>query len=109
MKCAGSIFKNFLLAELPPHVAADLPANVIREGKVPSAYFLGKAGAKGLSQGDIHVAAYHANLIFNGGAGMASDLRILIGNLKRRVHDLFGITLEEEVQYVGFDPEARSL
>jgi UDP-N-acetylmuramate dehydrogenase len=107
MKCAGSIFKNFLLAELPPAVAADLPANVIREGKVPSAYFLEKAGAKGLSQGDIHVAAYHANLIFNGGAGTASDLRVLIGNLKRRVHDLFGITLEEEVQYVGFDPEAR--
>lgn len=109
MKCAGSIFKNFLLAELPPQVAADLPANAIREGKVPSAYFLEKAGAKGLSQGDIHVAAYHANLIFNGGQGTAADLRMLIASLKLRVHNLFGITLEEEVQYVGFDPEARSL
>lgn len=109
MKCAGSIFKNFLLAELPPHVVADLPASVIREGKVPSAYFLEKAGAKGLSQGDIHVATYHANLIFNGGDGTASDLRILIDDLKLRVHNLFGITLEEEVQYVGFDPEARSV
>jgi UDP-N-acetylmuramate dehydrogenase len=40
MKCAGSIFKNFLLAELPPAVAAQVPATVVREGKVPAAYFL---------------------------------------------------------------------
>jgi UDP-N-acetylmuramate dehydrogenase len=109
MKCAGSIFKNFLLSELPMPVAAGLSANVIREGKVPSAYFLEKAGAKGLSRGDIHVATYHANLIYNGGSGTANDLRILIGELKLRVGDLFGITLEEEVQYVGFDSEACSV
>jgi UDP-N-acetylmuramate dehydrogenase len=109
MKCAGSIFKNFLLVDLPAPVAAALPATVIREGKVPSAYFLEKAGAKGLSQGDIHVATYHANLIFNAGRGTAADLRTLITELKRRVNALFGITLEEEVQYVGFDSEARAV
>ena len=109
MKCAGSIFKNFLLSDLPPEVAAALPASVVREGKVPSAYFLEKAGAKGLSQGDIHVAAYHANLIFNGGHGTAANLRILIADLKCRVSARFGITLEEEVQYVGFDSEARAV
>ena len=65
MKCAGSIFKNFLLPELPATVAAAVPANVVREGKVPAAYFLEQAGAKGMSRGDIHVAAYHANLIYN--------------------------------------------
>src|ERR1017187_4027092 len=32
MKCAGSIFKNFLLAELPPAVAAAVPEKVVREG-----------------------------------------------------------------------------
>ena len=61
MKCAGSIFKNFLLAELPANVAREIPANVVIEGKVPSAWFLDQAGAKGMSRGDIHVAAYHAN------------------------------------------------
>ncbi len=101
MKCAGSIFKNFLLAELPPDVQSELPAGVIREGKVPSAYFLEKVDAKGMSVGDIQVADYHANLIYNAGAGTASDLRALIAELKRRVWDRFGITLEEEVQYVG--------
>lgn len=102
MKCAGSIFKNFLLAELPPEVAEKVPANVVREGKVPSAYFLEQAGARGLRIGDIQVATYHANLIYNDGAGTAADLVRVIGELKQRVRDRFGIEIEEEVQYVGF-------
>jgi UDP-N-acetylmuramate dehydrogenase len=101
MKCAGSIFKNFLLAELPAPVQAALPASVIREGKVPSAYFLEQVDAKGMAVGEIQVAVYHANLIYNAGHGTARDLRVLIAELKRRVWDRFGITLEEEVQYVG--------
>lgn len=101
MKCAGSIFKNFLLAELPPSVQAALPANVTREGKVPSAYFLEQVDAKGMAVGDIQVADYHANLIYNAGSGTARDLRTLIAELKHRVENRFGITLEEEVQYVG--------
>lgn len=102
MKCAGSIFKNLLLAELPPAVAAAVPERVVREGKVPAAYFLEQAGAKGMSRGDIHVAAYHANLIYNGGQGTAADLCAVIQELKDRVRRQFGIELEEEVQYVGF-------
>jgi UDP-N-acetylmuramate dehydrogenase len=47
------------------------------------------------------VAAYHANLIYNGGAGTAADLCALIQELKGRVTRRFGIDLEEEVQYVG--------
>ncbi|HVN03163.1 MAG TPA: UDP-N-acetylmuramate dehydrogenase [Bryobacteraceae bacterium] len=102
MKCAGSIFKNFLLVELPSAVAARIPAEVIREHKVPAAYFLEQVGAKGMSRGDIHVAAYHANLIYNAGRGTAADLCALIGELKDRVRARFAIELEEEVQYVGF-------
>jgi UDP-N-acetylmuramate dehydrogenase len=102
MKCAGSIFKNFLLADLPPGVAAELPATAVREGKVPAAYFLEQVGAKGMTRGDIHVADYHANLIYNAGAGAARDLRSLIDELKTLVRDRFGIEAEEEVQYVGF-------
>lgn len=103
MKCAGSIFKNLLLADLPAAVAAELPAKVIREGKVPSAWFLEQTGAKGLRRGDIQVAEYHANLIYNDGAGTAADLVAVIRELKTRVRDRFGFDLEEEVQYVGFE------
>ena len=101
MKCAGSIFKNFLLAELPAQVAAQVPVSTVREGKVPAAYFLEQVGAKGMVRGDIHVASYHANLIYNAGGGVARDLCALIDELKTRVRDRFGIEVEEEVQYVG--------
>ena len=107
MKCAGSIFKNLLLAELPDGVAERVPARVIRESKVPAAYFLEEVGAKGMTRGDIHVATYHANLIYNGGAGTAADLRAVISELKARVEQKFSLTLEEEVQYVGFPDAAR--
>jgi UDP-N-acetylmuramate dehydrogenase len=101
MKCAGSIFKNLLLHELPADAAAQVPASVIREGKVPAAWFLEQVGAKGMVRGDIHVASYHANLIYNGGAGTAADLCALIRDLKARVAERCGVELEEEVQYVG--------
>ncbi|MGD0014993.1 MAG: UDP-N-acetylmuramate dehydrogenase [Bryobacteraceae bacterium] len=102
LKCAGSIFKNLILAELPPAVAAQAPERVVREGKAPAAYFLEQAGAKSLVRGDIRVADYHANLVYNAGAGTARDLVSLVAELKQRVRDRFGLELEEEVQYVGF-------
>ena len=101
MKCAGSIFKNLMLKDLPADAAAQVPAPAVRDGKVPAAWFLEQVGAKGMSRGDIHVAAYHANLLYNAGAGTAGDLRALIRELKERVARRFGIQLEEEVQYVG--------
>jgi hypothetical protein len=105
MKCAGSIFKNLLLSELPETVRAEVPASVIREGKVPAAWFLEQVGAKGMGNGGIHVANYHANLIYNDGDGSASQLVELIQNLKQRVRSRFGFDVEEEVQYVGdFNP-----
>jgi UDP-N-acetylmuramate dehydrogenase len=101
MKCAGSIFKNFLLRDLPSEVAAAVPAAVVREGKIPAAWFLEQVGAKGMQLGGIHVATYHANLIYNAGQGTAGELCELIAELKQRVRERFGIEVEEEVQYVG--------
>lgn len=102
MKCAGSIFKNLLLKELPDSVRRRVPERVVREGKVPSAYFLEEVGAKGMQNGGIRVADYHANLIYNQGDGTASQLCQIIGDLKARVRERFDLELEEEVQYVGF-------
>ncbi|HYP05958.1 MAG TPA: UDP-N-acetylmuramate dehydrogenase [Bryobacteraceae bacterium] len=102
MKCAGSIFKNLLFAELPDMVKADVDPKVVREGKVPSAYFLERVDAKGMKNGDIHVADYHANLIYNAGSGTAVQVRQVVNELKRRVRERFGFEVEEEVQYVGF-------
>jgi len=107
MKCAGSIFKNLILAELPDSVRRQIPERVVREGKAPSAYFLEQVGAKGMRSGGIQVADYHANLIYNTGGGTARELCELIDELKSRVRSRFGLELEEEVQYVGFSPAAQ--
>lgn len=102
MKCAGSIFKNCFFRALPAAVQAEVPERVVREGKVPSAWLLEQVGAKGMRRGDIQVAAYHANLIYNDGNGTASDVVGVISDLKQRIRDRFGFEIEEEVQYVGF-------
>jgi UDP-N-acetylmuramate dehydrogenase len=101
MQCAGSVFKNLLLGDLAPAVAAELPPDAVREGKVPAAWFLDAVGARGLERGDIRVADYHANLIYNAGHGTAADFRSLVRDLKARVRARFGFDLEEEVQYIG--------
>ena len=101
MRCAGSIFKNLLVANLPPEVVAGIPPQAIREGKMAAAYFLDQVGAKGMRRNGIQVADYHANLIYNAGGGTADDLRAIIADLRERVQAQFGILLEEEVQYLG--------
>ena len=103
MKCAGSIFKNLYFNQLPPQAQRQVPSNIVREGKVASAWFLEQTGVKGMRVGDIQVAPYHANLIYNDGQGTAKDLAAVIGELKARVRERFGFALEEEVQYVGFE------
>ena len=101
MRCAGSIFKNLILAELPASVRTQVPERVIREGKVPSAYFLELAAAKGMTRGGIRVADYHANLLYNSGGGSGAEVREIVDLLKERVRSQFGLRLEEEVQYLG--------
>ncbi len=102
MRCAGSIFKNLLCDELPSALLAEVPERVIREGKIPAAWFLEQVGAKDSWEGGIHIAPYHANLIYNAGGGTAEQLRRMIERQKTLVRERFGIELEEEVQYVGF-------
>ena len=101
MRCAGSIFKNLFLRVLPTAAAADVPDRAVRGGKVASAYFLERVGAKGMRCGGIEVAPYHANLMYNCGGGTAAQIREIIADLKARVRERFRFELEEEVQFVG--------
>jgi len=103
MRCAGSIFKNLLLSELSESQRAPLPVSVVKKGKVPAAWFLDQAGCRGLRRGGIQVADYHANLVYNDGTGTAAELRSMISELAQRVREKFGLQLEEEVQFLGFD------
>lgn len=102
MKCAGSIFKNLLWEALPEQARSAVPPEIVKGGKVPAAWFLEQAGAKGMARGGIRVSAEHANTLYNAGGGTAADFCALVAELKRRVRERFGIALEEEVQYIGF-------
>lgn len=86
---AGSYFKN-----LPP-----LNGDTKRR---PAGELLDKAGAKQMSYGGARVYHKHANFIVNYGEATANDVRKLAQILKEKVYEMFGVTLEEEVIYVGF-------
>ncbi len=103
LRCAGSIFKNIMVkSPLGRKIVKKIPPEKIIGGKIPAGYLLESVGAKGIQRGGISVAQHHGNLIVNNGRGRAREARELIEELKKRVRQKFGITLEEEVQYLGF-------
>lgn len=104
MACAGSIFKNLHMKDLPAQAAAVVPERAVRAGKVASAFFLEQVGAKGMRDGGIEIASYHANLLYNRGGGTATEIHRIVNELKDRVRKRYGIVLEEEVQYLGDGP-----
>jgi UDP-N-acetylmuramate dehydrogenase len=76
-KSAGCIFKN------PPGASA---------GRM-----IDELGLKGLSVGDARVSDRHANFFVNAGSTSAADMLSLIGDVRERVSQAFGVTLEHEV------------
>jgi len=74
--------------------------------KRPEGYFAGKliedAGLKGLKVGGIQVSEKHAGFVVNVGEGTAKDFCELTDEVKRKVYEDTGVTLELEVVKVGF-------
>ena len=76
-KSAGCIFKN------PPGASA---------GRM-----IDEMGLKGLHVGDARVSDRHANFFVNAGQAKADDMFALIDQVRERVRERYGVTLEEEV------------
>jgi UDP-N-acetylmuramate dehydrogenase len=76
-KSAGCIFKN------PPGASA---------GRM-----IDELGLKGFSVGDAQVSDRHANFFVNAGRASASDMLGLIADVRERVRQVYGLTLENEV------------
>ena len=76
-KSAGCIFKN------PPGASA---------GRM-----IDELGLKGLSVGDARISDRHANFFINAGNASAGEMLQLIGDVRERVHQRYGVTLENEV------------
>ncbi len=102
---AGSVFKSHVfgeVAKLPKAVRDDVPAKFIEYGRIPAAWFIEQLGLKGKKIGEAQISEKHANYFVNTGHASATDVRELIGYAKMKVKEAFDVTLEEEIQYVGF-------
>lgn len=97
---AGSFFKNVQDAGLAG-VIDGLSEGMRRAGVVPAGYLVEAVGLRGFRKGRAMFATRHANFIVNIGGASATEIRDLAELAKRRVLEEFGITLEEEVLYLG--------
>jgi UDP-N-acetylmuramate dehydrogenase len=88
---AGCIFQN-----------PDPSRDRVPDGIPPSAGALvDRAGLKGAREGAACVSRTHANFIVNEGGATARDIRTLIDRCKTEVAAKFGVTLREEIVYLG--------
>lgn len=73
--------------------------------KRPEGYFAGKliedAGLKGFSVGGAQVSKKHAGFVINKSGATAEDIWGLIKEVRARVLDQFGVSLEPEVRMLG--------
>ena len=60
------------------------------------------AGCKTLKIGALEVSGMHANYFVNAEGGTAADFVALMQEVRRRVHDKFGVELQPEVKFWGF-------
>jgi len=88
---AGCIFMN------PDPVRDKVPDAI-----PPSAGALvDRAGLKGVASNGARVSPTHANFIINEGSATAADIRALIERCRSAVRDQFGVTLRNEIIYLG--------
>ena len=80
-RTGGSTFKN-----PPGHKAWEL---------------IDQAGCRGLMHGAAQVSEKHCNFLINTGDATAADIEALGEEVRKRVQDKFGVTLEWEIKRVG--------
>ncbi len=102
---AGCIFKNVEGEIKDKDLIKRYP--LLREfnekGIAPAGYLIEKVGLKGEKKGDAQISKEHANFILNKGEASAEDVFFLIKKAKKEVKKVFGVELEEEIKYLGFE------
>ena len=77
--------------------------------KRPPGYFAGKliqdAGLKGYTVGGAMVSEKHAGFVVNHGGATAEEVRFLIRQVQKRIQNQFGVHMEPEVRFLGFEDE----
>jgi UDP-N-acetylmuramate dehydrogenase len=118
-RSAGSFFKNPLVSKgesdrvqavaekrVPGKV---LPLYPAQDGqvKLAAAWLVEQAGFhKGYSRGPVSISRKHALAIVNRGGATARDIIALKDEIQAKVMDVWGVQLQPEPVFVGFDPPA---
>jgi UDP-N-acetylmuramate dehydrogenase len=109
-RSAGSFFKNPVLTreafERLQARTGPIPNFTAKDGmvKVAAAWLVEHAGfAKGLKRGPVGISRKHALAIVNRGGAAAADIIALKNEIQQRVLDEFGVQLQPEPVFVGFD------
>jgi UDP-N-acetylmuramate dehydrogenase len=109
-RSAGSFFKNPVLAreqyERLLAIADGVPNWPAGDGrvKVAAAWLVERAGFhKGLTRGPVGISRRHALAIVNRGGASAADIVALKNEIQQRVGEKFGLVLQPEPVFVGFD------
>jgi UDP-N-acetylmuramate dehydrogenase len=108
-RSAGSFFKNPVISSADYERLASgfqAPKYPAIDGhvKVPAAWLVEHAGfAKGLSRGNVGISRKHALAIVNRGGAMAADVIGLKNEIQDAVEAKFGIRLQPEPVFVGFE------
>jgi UDP-N-acetylmuramate dehydrogenase len=101
---AGCVFKNTRIDFTADQLEKKgIEKNAVNNGLVSSGYLIDQLGLKGFTIGQAMISNVHANFIINKGGATAEQIVMLIGVIKQKVRDTFGIQLQEEIQLVGFD------
>ena len=99
----GSVFKRVDLHDVKLGLWAIHPdmKRAVRDGQVATAYFIDECGLKRTRIGGAEVSAQHPNFIVNRtGKAKAEDIVMLTSLIRSRVHQKFGVILEEEPQFI---------
>jgi UDP-N-acetylmuramate dehydrogenase len=98
-RTVGCFFKNVLVKEIDPKALKLIDRSKIIDNKISAGWLLDQVGAKQVRVGQAQVADFHANFIINTGKAKAKEIKKLASQLKQKVKNKFGISLQEEVRY----------
>ena len=103
-EATATAIRDVLRAEGKPDTAEAMPGWPTGEGriKLSAAWLIERAGLRrGYRKGNVAISTNHTLAIVNCGAGTAREVVELAREIRGRVRDRFGVTLEPEPVFVG--------